>query len=255
MQTLLELVRATRSGLNRAQRKLIERLGKSKDVWQGALPEELSFWENALMEQGRHWNPESFRRRTDPQRELQKELKELIPASPGALVRILDVGAGPLTRIGKNWTGHELEITATDPLADAYSAILDKLGIRPPVRTIPGEGEKLSGQFPSGHFDLAYASNSLDHSRDPLRVIEQMLTVVKREHFVYLWHFANVGEAEGYAGLHQWNFDIKDGDFIVSDGRCGWGLAERLGKRVQLSCEEDYAFGSRVVIARVRKMC
>ena len=122
------------------------------------------------------------------------------------------------------------------------------------MRTIPGEGEKLSEQFPAGHFDLAYASNSLDHSRDPMLVIEQMLTVVKREHFVYLWHFANVGETEGYAGLHQWNFDIHNGDFMVSDGRRARGLAERFGKRIQLSCKEDYAFGSRVVIAKVRKI-
>lgn len=254
MQTLLDLVRATRHGLNRAQKKLVGRLGKSKAAWQGALPDELKFWETALMDNGRHWNPESFRKRTDPQLELQKDLKELIPASPGTIVRILDVGAGPLTRIGKMWPGHELEIIALDPLAEAYGAIVDKLGIRPPVRTISGEGEKLSEQFPAEHFDLAYASNSLDHSRDPMLVIEQMLTVVKREHFVYLWHFANVGEAEGYAGLHQWNFDIRDGDLIVSDGRRAWGLAERFGKRIQLSCEEDYAFGSRVVIAKVRKI-
>ena len=129
MQTLLELVRATRCGLNRAQRRLVGRLGNSKAAWQGALSDELKFWENALMDNGRHWNPESFRKRTDPQLELQKELQELIPASPRTIVRILDVGAGPLTRIGKNWPGHELEIVAVDPLAEAYGAILDKLSI------------------------------------------------------------------------------------------------------------------------------
>jgi SAM-dependent methyltransferase len=254
MQHLRRLVHATRQSVSRMQRRLARRLGRWEVNRQSALDEELGFWEGALRDKGRHWNAESYRKRTDPGSELQEDLKKLIPAPVGATVRILDVGAGPLTRLGKHWAGRKLQISAIDPLAHEYDAMLARLGITPPLRTVLGHGEKLDDLFPQEHFDLACASNSLDHGCDPLRIIEQMVRVVKREHFVYLWHFANVGDAEAYAGLHQWNFDIKAEDFFISDGRRSSSLAQRFGERIQLQCEEDFAFGSRVVIAKIRKL-
>lgn len=55
----------------------------------------------------------------------------------------------------------------------------------------------------------------MDHAYDPLAAIRQMLKVVKPQHALVLLHNINVGEKEGYDGLHQWNFCWQDGEFII----------------------------------------
>jgi SAM-dependent methyltransferase len=242
-------VKETMAGLGR-------RLGLTKKVeWEsGLIKDELFFWEKALADGGKNWNPAEFRLRTDLNLPFQDELRKLISAAPNSTVRILDVGSGPLTRVGTQWPGRDVKITATDPLAEHYNALLKKLGIVPPVPVTFAHGEKLLETFPPNHFDLAYASNSLDHSYDPLKAIEQMLAVTKPGGFVYLWHFANGGKHECYSGLHQWNFDVIKGDFIISDGKAARSLAAYFGSGIQLECERTSAFGGEVVIAKIKKM-
>jgi SAM-dependent methyltransferase len=247
-------MRGGRRFLRESKATVLRRFGLLKREWNEALHDETSFWERALADNGRDWLPDEYRKRTDPALELQEELKRLIPAPVGSRVRILDVGAGPLTTLGKRWAGHELEIVPVDPLADAYTALLAKLRIVPPVATRYARGEDLLEVFRENEFDLAYASNSLDHSYDPLRAMRQMLAVVKPERFVYLWHFANEGLHEGYHGLHQWNFDVRDGDFIVSDGRRRHSLKTEFDKQAELVCERTVDFGKPVVIAKLRKL-
>src|SRR5262249_23151674 len=147
----------------------------------------------------------------DAELELQPELKELIPAPPGTIVRILDVGSGPFTHVGKRWPDRKVEIVPVDPLAEHYNQILDRLSIRPLVPAIFAEAEKLVERFAPDSFDLAYARNSLDHSYNPLAAIRSMLAVVKPQRYVYLWHVANEGVRERYTGLHQWNLDMRHG--------------------------------------------
>ena len=241
-------VKETSAGVRR-------KLGLKKDVeWASELiKDELSFWEKALADGGRDWNPDEFRLRTDFDLPLQDELRDLISAAPGTTVRILDVGSGPLTRVGRRWPGRDVRITAADPLAEHYHALLRRLGIVPPVPTTFAHGERLLETFPPSQFDLAYASNALDHTYDPLKAIEQMLAVTRPGGCVYLWHFANEGKHNCYKGLHQWNLDTVGNDFIISDGKIVHSLASRLGSAVYLECERTCAYGSDVVIARIRK--
>ena len=254
MSALRQWVRGGRRFLRESRAKALRRIGLLKRDWNDALHDETSFWERALAENGRAWLPEEYRKRTDPTLELQEELKQLIPATAGNKIRILDVGAGPLTTLGKRWAGCELEIVAVDPLADAYTALLAKLRIVPPIATRYARGEDLLAVFRENEFDLAYASNSLDHSYDPLLAMRQMLAVVKPQRFVYLWHFANEGLHEGYHGLHQWNFDVADEDFVVSDGRKRYSLKHEFKTVAELSCERTVDFGKPVVIARLKKL-
>ena len=254
MTALRSLFRSGRKFLRESRAKVLRRAGLLNGDWQGALPAEVQFWEMALRDGGRNWDPEEFRRRMDGTRELQGELKALLDAPPGARVRILDVGAGPLTTLGKRWEGRQLEIVAVDPLAAEYARLLARLGLVPPVTTTSAHGEKLLDRFAVDEFDLAYASNALDHSYDPRLAIRQMLTVVKPGRHVYLWHFANEGTAESYHGLHQWNFDIQGNDFMISDGRSRHSLAAEFAGRARLACERQVAFGKQVVIAQLQKI-
>jgi SAM-dependent methyltransferase len=219
------------------------------------LGEEAEFWENALKEEGRYWVRSEYQQRMNPDLELQGDLKKLIPAPHGAIVRILDVGAGPLTYVGKRWEGRTLELVPVDPLAKEYKAILTRLKLHPPVFTEVGDGEKLLEQFEKNSFDLVSAYNSLDHSQNPLGAIQQMFAVVKPGCYVYLNHYVNEGVKEGYRGLHQWNFDIKHGDVILSDGRgTRCSLIEEFKNTGLLESEFGTAFGSSLVVAKIKKL-
>src|ERR1700722_20359750 len=89
-----------------------------KARWQGELKSEVSFWDGWIAS---NWGgTDDWQRLLDPERELESRFTDLINAPPGATVRVLDVGAGPLCGLGPRWSGRELAIRAVDPLADEY---------------------------------------------------------------------------------------------------------------------------------------
>ena len=196
------------------------------DRWRAGLAAELNYWREVL-KTGGGW-PDDIRARRDPTTPLQAEIVALLPDKPR--VRILDVGAGPMTILGKVWPGHEVEIQAIDALGPEYNAVLDELGIEPPVRTLHAQAESLPAWL--GYFDLAYARNSLDHGYDPLRAIAQMLDAAP---VVRLEHVVRVAELERHAGLHQWNFSSSEPEMRSPGG----GLViEGYGQKTTLSADK-----------------
>jgi SAM-dependent methyltransferase len=189
-------------------------VGGAAERWTEGLDEEIEFWHRWLRDRGAPW-PEDYIWRTDPNSPLQPRMREyLSPSSPDAHLRILDVGSGPLTILGKRWGDRRLEISAVDPLAERYADLFERVGLEcsPPI---PGEAERVGEIFSEDTFDLAYARNCLDHGYDPLRAIQQMLRVVKPCRYVVLDHATDEGEFMNYAGPHQWNFRVEDGRFVV----------------------------------------
>lgn len=237
-------------------RRVMRRLGFLGQEWDKGLPDELEAWEFMLTGQGKNWVVSEYNYRLNSEAELQDEYKRLIEAPPGgAAIRLLDVGAGPLSSFGKRWEGRALQLFPVDPLAVEYNALLARLGLRAPVPSQPGHGEKLLELFGKNSFDLALASNSLDHSQDPLLVIRHMITLVKPGCYVYLGHFRDEGVQAGYTGLHQWNFNIKRGDMILSDGRKRhYSLREEFKGGATLECETQEWVGRPAVIGRLKKM-
>jgi SAM-dependent methyltransferase len=248
------VVRRIRCYLGEKRTSFLRQTGFLRSDWTEGLPEEVAFWARALANQGRDWNPSDYAERMDPQLPLQAELRELIDAPEGGTVRILDVGSGPLTRVGRVWPGRVVEITPVDPLAEEYRALIARLGISVPVLPQTAEGERLRDRFREDSFDLAYASNCLDHAFDPVVAIREMLAMLKPSCFAYLWHYPDAGLQERYRGLHQWNFNERGGDLTVSDGRRTVLLSEALQDWGAVDCFIETASGSPVVIARVRKL-
>lgn len=175
--------------------------------------------------------------RTDPESELQPHVRRWIDDSREH-VRILDVGSGPLTVLGKRWNGHRIEITAVDPLADRYAELFERVGLEPLVRPVAGEAERVSESFPPDSFDLAYAQNCLDHGYDPLRSIEQMLELVRPGGCVLLEHAIDEGEYMNYDGPHQWNFRAEDGRFAIWRPGLWVDAHEALEERATIEIEE-----------------
>jgi ubiquinone/menaquinone biosynthesis C-methylase UbiE len=160
---------------------------------------EVNYWNNAPIPE---W-------KLDPKLPLQKRLIELLPDNKK--VKILDVGAGMLTTVRKKHPEKYLHIIAIDPLAKEYYRILNRKRIIPPVVT-----SCLSlSNFREKTFDIVYARNSIDHSVDPIKEIYEMIRVCKG--WVLMEHFVDTGKKENYRGLHQWNFNLSNGDLTISN--------------------------------------
>jgi SAM-dependent methyltransferase len=199
------------------------------------LEDELYFWDRWFKKRGLQW-PEDYRNRLDPDLPLAEEYRELIDHLPQAEIRILDVGAGPLTVLGKKHPSKRLLITAVDVLAEKYDELLDRHGIQPIVRTEYAEAEKLIEQFPQDSFDFVNARNCLDHTADPVEAVRQILLVTKKDCFALLDHAENEGEKQGYSGLHQWNFTIRDGNFIIEGAGAATNISHLFGHLGDFQC-------------------
>ena len=152
--------------------------------------------------------------RLDPARPLQDYVTRWLDPEAEA-VSILDVGAGPLTTLGKVWGRRNVTIIATDILADSYDTLLAEVGIDPPVRTIACSTDELEERFGAAAFDLIYVENALDHHADVVQAISSMLHVLRPGGHLVLRHARDEAETQGYDGLHQWNLRIESGDYVL----------------------------------------
>ena len=202
---------ASPAGWRRLPRRALIRFGVVRRLlWRTRAGSEVDFWAAWLTgapgtEQWAH----DRELRLNPSTEIRDPLvRDELGRNPAREISILDVGAGPLTLLGYRHPGKTIEIVAVDPLAGEYDRLLREAGLEPPVRTIAVAGEALLEHFGSQRFDIAYASNSLDHSADPVRIISNMVALVRPGGAVLLRHKRNEGASAHYGGLHQWNFDV-----------------------------------------------
>ncbi len=181
--------------------------------WSGGFDHELRFWDHWLATRGDRW-PQDFARRMDPAAPLVPEVAALLPCRSDP-ARVLDVGAGPATSLGFRCAGREVEVVATDPLAEPYAALCLAAGVAPPIPTRFAVAEALDAFFPPDSFDVVHCRNALDHACDPMRGIARMLAVTRPGGRLLLIHHPDEAEREAYVGLHQWNFAIRDGRFVI----------------------------------------
>jgi SAM-dependent methyltransferase len=183
------------------------------DWWRGSASE-IAFWDRWHASGGLQW-PESFKQRQLATRQFDVNLLRGMVFEDIGSLKLLDVGAGPMTSLGPDYKGTRLNITACDPLAPLYSSLALKYGLTPPVKTVLAFAEDLTVFYEHNSFDFTNCRNALDHTFDPIRCIEEMLLVTKVGGKIHLFHRANEAEKEKYSGLHQWNFDCIEDHFVV----------------------------------------
>jgi SAM-dependent methyltransferase len=209
--------------------------------WKAGLADELAHWRRWLAEGSTAFvgQFDDYAWRTSPDSLLQAHHTRHLErhAPPGRIVHILDVGAGPLTAVGKQWPGRFVEITAVDALAESYDAVLAEAGLVPLVRTTYAEAERLTERFAPDSYDLVYCQNALDHVYDPLQSIREMLAVVKRGHAVVLLHTINEAEHQGYGGLHQWNLCADGKEFVLWNREQRISVAQVLASVAEVTIE------------------
>jgi len=185
--------------------------------WRSRTSSEVDFWAGWLVgAPGTEQWASDREARLDPDTTIRDPLvRAELERNPAEEVSILDVGAGPVTRLGYRYPGKKLTIVPVDPLADEYDRLLRDAKLDPPIRTVRVAGEALAEHFGSRRFDIAYATNSLDHSADPFTIISNMAAVVRVGGVVLLRHKRNEGDSARYGGLHQWNFDVVDDGLVI----------------------------------------
>jgi SAM-dependent methyltransferase len=209
-------------------------MSSHKRIWDDGVANEIEFWTRWFETKGLEW-PQDYKTRLDPNLPLQENVREFLnPAAES--FEILDVGAGPLTLLGKTWPGKQVRITATDALADEYDKIMQRCQVTPPVRTTWCHGELLSRRFRRNTFDLVWAENCVDHSYHPIAVIKGALEVVKLGAHVVLIHATNEAENEHYSGFHQWNFCERNGAFHIWNRDSDTNVTKLLSSRAKVHC-------------------
>jgi SAM-dependent methyltransferase len=206
---------------------------------EAALRLETEYW--TLIASGKHRMPErveAFKKRSGSEHFTPDYLLPYFLPEPG-VTRILDVGAGPLTTLGKTRKPFRYVIVPIDPLAESYKTLLDDYGFNPPNPTIYGDAEKLTEQFEEASFDLVYSRNALDHVENPEKALKEMFAVTKRGGHVFFEGNINEGLSENYKQLHKWNFmtvvDGKDGDCVIWNPDGAWLLSSLFGDKAKVS--------------------
>ena len=211
-----------------------------------ALREEVDYWADWIEARGGKFAGE-FAYRFDPEAEVvDRALREVLAFTTDH-VTILDVGAGPASMVGCRFQGRSLDVVAVDPLADKYNLLLEDAGLAPPIRTEPVEGEKLVEHFGRDRFDVAYSRNALDHTVDPVIVVEQMLAVTRPGGYLVFRHGRREAISESYVQLHQWNLDELDGDFLIWRPGTETNMTKALAARAHVRCWIEDEDGDTVV--------
>jgi len=175
--------------------------------WIGICLESL-YWRRWLAAKGGKLS-QLYRTQLDKSAPLSSFHRQFIDHLPQLKIKILDVGAGPLTGLGKTHPSKEIEIVATDVLAEKYARLLRRYRVTPPVPTIYADAEHLTDEFAGESFDYVTANNSIDHCRDPLQALLEMLRVVKTGGYVSVRHRENEAKRTNYLGMHEWNFKLN----------------------------------------------
>lgn len=253
------ILRAKKNGIflfNAILSTIINRINFSfplseKLKWNTGIHSEMRHWEKWIQTKGLA-SPDDFNHRLDPDSLLQPEFASLLPEQ--AEIHILDVGAGPLTLIGKKGANKSVKITAIDILADEYNELLEKYHICPLVKTQKLDVENLTEKVPENTYDLVVALNSIDHTSNPEKAIIEMLRVVKVGSYIFLRHTLNEAENQKYSGLHQWNLLLSsNGDFLIKSQSNSVNVSEKYSNICEIRSEIAYYGEKLKIINRIRK--
>lgn len=178
---------------------------------------ELSFWQQWFETRGLDW-PQDYAFRLQYKSQIQDYLAQYLDPKKKE-IKILDVGSGPLTVLGKMLGTKYLNISMTDALGDHYCDLLTRYKIPTMRRPYKCRMEYLTNLLGYEGFDLVHAQNCVDHSVNPLMAINQMILCARFGGVVYLRHQLNEATAESYQGLHQWDFSLDQKGEMIAQTR------------------------------------
>lgn len=145
---------------------------------------------------------------------IEKELKFF----QNKKIRLLDVCCGPFPKSGIFSENYIIERTLIDSLAEDYHTLLKKNEIDTyGQRIICCNVENVHKVFREESFEIIYSKNALDHTYNPMEALTNLINLITYDGVIILEHYISEGKYTNYFGLHQWDFDVENGDFIISN--------------------------------------
>jgi hypothetical protein len=141
-------------------------------------------------------------------REISEDFKSDLWNQSRSSVKLLDVGAGPISVAGAIDPSAKLTISriCADPLGDYYTELLRNRGLSAP-KYISRDAEELHLALPKGSVDYVFSRNALDHAWDAPYAIRAIFDHVLRPGgLMRLRHYECEAVFANYAGFHRWNF-------------------------------------------------
>ena len=147
-------------------------------------------------------------------------------------VLIGELGAGPICTIGKVLEGVNVDIEASDVLADEYQKLWWEHKAEPIIPIFYEDMENLS--YPNDYFDIVHCINALDHTPNYQKAIDEMFRVCKEGGYIYLRH--GLGQKKRFGGHHHWNmeevelpgFDVR----IIDNGDYKKNFIEHIWRKI-----------------------
>lgn len=182
---------------------------------------ELVFWERQIIGVG-SYAAETGMAQLHPSRHdelVPKDVRphlHLIPRGGN----VLDVGAGPVSRLSAGARSRYYQLAATDLLTEEYREMFRAYGyehVLDGVRYVPCPAEKLSSQFPRASMDFISINNAIDHTTSPRDVFRQMVEITKVGGHIVITGHSREGSNERWQGMHQHDIWLESGRLM----RCG----------------------------------
>ncbi len=220
--------------------------------WLSGIPYEVAFWRSYYGNKRRRRDLFSWSLYGKPcvldGFDIDSYIKELDTAHPV----ILDVGCALSYAFGNIINGKVADITYVDPLASFYNRILDRYKIERPRITF-GLIESLTGTFMPSSTDFIHVRNALDHCADPVEGIVQCLAALKPGGILYLNHFVNEAEGEGYRGFHQFNIKEDNGNLVIWNRSDNINVTDLLSDVATINTDVFMVGGRQRVVAILKK--
>jgi SAM-dependent methyltransferase len=135
---------------------------------------------------------------------------------PRRRLKVMDIGCGPVSLLRWGAIQGYITITGVDPNLDMYAVVLARHGLDalPKMRCdreINGFAEDLDDLLPDNDFDVIYTQNALDHTQDPVRVLENISRKLAPHGVVAFQVATREGTRQNWDQFHKTDIYLQDG--------------------------------------------
>lgn len=150
---------------------------------------------------------------------------------------MLDIGCALVSWFGQKIPDGYIKIIPIDALAYYYNTMnaRDEKAIEETYHCNFGTFEIISNLFGAEFADIIYIRNSMDHSFDPYRGLIKCLYTLKTGGVMKLSHQRAEAVHENWVGLHNWNFDCIDNDFVIWNKDNAVNISKELSRHADIT--------------------
>lgn len=157
---------------------------------------------------------------------VERHLERIREATGGAPIEAADVGCGPVSKLRWAALNGQMTITGVDPLLDMYAIVRERHGLDVlPAIACAHElcvgAETLPTRVGPDRFDFVYSVNALDHTEDPLAVVQGIAHILRPGGIFALQVYTREGSRENWWQLHQFDLYVDEHDRPVCETRDG----------------------------------